>query len=187
MLVKRWMWAVIATFALLIGVVGVGWVAAQGSDADNNEGIAEGADVAITGEALDLASEAALDYVGEGRVTDTEVGDEEGYYEIEVTLDDGRQVDVHLDENFEVLGQEADGDEVEDADEAEEEDIFDTEDEAEGADEPITGEALDLASEAALDYVGEGRVTDTEVGDEEGYYEIEVTLDNGQQVDVHLD
>jgi hypothetical protein len=68
----------------------------------------------ITGEALERASAAALDYTGEGRVTDTEVGDEEGYYEVEVTLDDGSQVDVHLDENFNVLGQEADNDAVED-------------------------------------------------------------------------
>jgi hypothetical protein len=63
----------------------------------------------ITGEALDRASAAALEFTGGGRVTDTEVGDEEGYYEIEVTLEDGSQVDVHLDENFNVIGQEAEG------------------------------------------------------------------------------
>ena len=33
-------------------------------------------------------------------MTGTEVGDEESYYEIEVTLDDGRQVDVQLDESL---------------------------------------------------------------------------------------
>jgi hypothetical protein len=37
-------------------------------------------------------------------VTETEVGDEESYYEVEVTLDDGRQVDVQLDERFAVVG-----------------------------------------------------------------------------------
>ena len=52
---------------------------------------------------------------------------------------------------------------------------------------PITGASLERASKVALDYVGEGRVTDTEIDDEEGYYEIEVTLNNGNQVDVHLD
>ena len=31
-----------------------------------------------------------------------------------ITLDNGQQVDIHLDENFEVLGQEAEGNEVED-------------------------------------------------------------------------
>jgi len=63
----------------------------------------EEVDVPITGTPLELASAAALDYLGEGRVTDTEIGDEEGYYEIEVTLDNGEEVDVHLDRNFKVL------------------------------------------------------------------------------------
>ena len=48
-------------------------------------------------------------FTGEGRVTETEVGDEESLYEVEVTLDDGSQVDVQLDEDFEVVGSEADG------------------------------------------------------------------------------
>ncbi len=63
----------------------------------------EAEDVPITGNALETASAAALEYIGEGRVTDTEIGDEEGYYEIEITLDNGKEVDVHLDENFNVL------------------------------------------------------------------------------------
>ncbi len=71
-------------------------------------------EAAITGAALGKASAAALAYVGEGWVTETEVGDEDGYYEVEITRDNGSQVDVQLDENFKVLGQEADSDEVED-------------------------------------------------------------------------
>jgi uncharacterized membrane protein YkoI len=63
----------------------------------------------ITGAALERASEAALAHTGGGRVTDTEAGDEEGAYEVEVTLDDGSQVDVHLDASFDVLGDEAEG------------------------------------------------------------------------------
>lgn len=63
----------------------------------------------ITGDALERATAAALDHLGEGRVTETEVGDEESYYEVEVTLDDGSQVDVQLDEAFNVVGSEADG------------------------------------------------------------------------------
>jgi hypothetical protein len=69
----------------------------------------------ITGDALTRASAAALQYTGGGTVTDSEVGDEEGYYEVEVTLKDGTQVDVHLDENFQVIGTESDKDETEDA------------------------------------------------------------------------
>jgi hypothetical protein len=52
---------------------------------------------------------------------------------------------------------------------------------------PITGTELERASAAALAETGQGRVTGTEVGDEDSYYEIEVTLDDGSQVDVQLD
>ena len=57
-------------------------------------------EVAITGDALASASAAALAAVGGGTVTQTEVGDEESHYEVEVTFADGHQVDVQLDENF---------------------------------------------------------------------------------------
>ena len=60
-------------------------------------------DQPITKDALTRASAAAIAHAGGGRVTGTEVGDEEGYYEVEVTLSDGRQVDVHLGHDFNVL------------------------------------------------------------------------------------
>ena len=66
--------------------------------------------------ALEKASAAALAETGGGEVTDTEVGDEESYYEVEVTLDDGTQIDVQLDEEFNVVSSEADDDTVEDED-----------------------------------------------------------------------
>jgi len=52
---------------------------------------------------------------------------------------------------------------------------------------PITGQALERASAAALEHAGGGTVTGTEAGDEEGAYEVEVTRAGGGQVDVHLD
>jgi uncharacterized membrane protein YkoI len=64
----------------------------------------------ITGPALEKASAAALAYTGGGRVTETEDGDEESRYEVEVTLDDGSQVDVQLDEQFKVVSSSADHD-----------------------------------------------------------------------------
>ena len=39
-----------------------------------------------------------------GRVTETEVGDDDSYYEVEVSLPDGSQVDVQLDRDFKVIG-----------------------------------------------------------------------------------
>jgi len=89
-----------ATVALVLG--GVGAAAASGGDND-------GAGRSITGDALLKASDAALAHTGEGKVSDTEVGDEEGYYEVEVTLDDGSETDVHLDEDFNVTSTEGEG------------------------------------------------------------------------------
>jgi len=91
---------------LAIVVIGGGAAVATGQMGDNEE--------PITGDALQRASEAALAYTGEGRVTETEQGDEDSFYEVEVTLDDGSQVDVQLDENFNVVGGEADDDSAED-------------------------------------------------------------------------
>lgn len=74
----------------------------------------EGEDVAITGSALERASTVALAYIGEGRVTDSEISDEESYYEIEITIDDGKKVDVQLDENFNVVSTEWEDEEDDD-------------------------------------------------------------------------
>jgi uncharacterized membrane protein YkoI len=90
-------------------LAGTGYAVAGGADDDAT-------DTPITGSALDQASSAALEHTGEGRVTETEVGDEESYYEVEVTLDDGSQVDVQLDEQFNVVGDESDDDSAEDDD-----------------------------------------------------------------------
>lgn len=88
----------IAGVTLSAAAVGGGiGIANAGSDEDN------GPDQSISGTDLDRASAAALAETGEGHVSDTEVGDEESYYEVEVTLDDGSQVDVQLDRNFDVV------------------------------------------------------------------------------------
>jgi uncharacterized membrane protein YkoI len=56
----------------------------------------------ISGDALEKAEAAALADTP-GRVTGTEVGDEESLYEVEVTREDGSQVDVQLDRGFNVV------------------------------------------------------------------------------------
>jgi uncharacterized membrane protein YkoI len=95
--------AVGTAVAAAVAAGGAGIAAAGGSD-----DASEGPDAPITGPALDRAEQAALAETGAGRVTGTEVGDEESYYEVEVTLPDGRQVDVQLDEDFTVVGSDAD-------------------------------------------------------------------------------
>ena len=67
-----------------------------------------GPDHAITGDARLRASDAALKEAGGGRVTETEAGDEDSYYEVEVTKADGTQVDIQLDRDFAVVGSETD-------------------------------------------------------------------------------
>lgn len=89
--------------AVVIGVAGLGVSSQAGASA-----VPEEKDVAITGQAIDKASAAALTHTGQGRVTDTEVSDEESYYEVEVTLSDNSQVDVQLDETFNFVSQKVD-------------------------------------------------------------------------------
>ena len=88
-----------------IAAGGVAIATAGGGDDDD-----DGTERPITGSALRSAGDAALEHTGGGRVTETEVGDEESYYEVEVTRGDGSQVDVQLDRGFKVVGTEGDDD-----------------------------------------------------------------------------
>jgi uncharacterized membrane protein YkoI len=94
------MWIAGGAAALLVAGTGAGVAAASGQGDDNES--------PITGNDLDEASAAALQETGGGRVTETEVGDEDSYYEVEVTLPNGDQVDVQLDAQFNVADQMAD-------------------------------------------------------------------------------
>ena len=91
--------AVLVGTVTVLGLVGVGAAVATSDDDASERPIPAGA--------LDRAKAAALAHTGEGRVTGTEVDDEESKYEVEVTLDDGSEVDVQLDEAFQVVGDEA--------------------------------------------------------------------------------
>jgi len=101
----RYRW-IAAVAVLLVLIVAGATIAVASSD----EGVSDddATEQSISGADLERASEAALDYTGGGEVTGTEVGDEESYYEVEVTLDDGSQVDVQLDRDFNVVGSEGD-------------------------------------------------------------------------------
>ena len=95
--------------AVVLALSGAGAaIATAGGDDDATE-------QPITGTALERAERAALAETGGGEVTETEVDDEESKYEVEVTLDDGTQVDVQLDENFAVVGSEGDTEEEDDS------------------------------------------------------------------------
>jgi hypothetical protein len=65
-------------------------------------------DWALTGTVLDRAKGAALAHTRGGRVTETETGDDGAAYGVEIRRSDGRHVEVALDQNFQVVGEEAD-------------------------------------------------------------------------------
>lgn len=79
--------------------IGTGIAVAQPDDGEGTP---------ITGDALTKASQAALAITGGGTITATEAGDEESFYQVEVTKADGSQVDVQLDPNFLVVGSKTD-------------------------------------------------------------------------------
>lgn len=91
---------------LVVGATAV--LAAVGTGAAVASNDDDATDRSIPGSALQSATDAALAETGQGNVTGTEVADEESYYEVEVTLDDGSQVDVQLDREFHVVSADAD-------------------------------------------------------------------------------
>ena len=81
--------------AVIAGVTAAGVAGAADTGSDDSP------DVAISGTDLERAGEAALAETGGGEVVDSEV--EENGYEVEVDLDDGRQIEVQLDADFAVV------------------------------------------------------------------------------------
>jgi hypothetical protein len=69
-----------------------------------------GEDRPLTGSALEKATAAALQHTGGGTVIETEAGEDGAAYGVEIRLDDGRVVEIDLDANFQVIGQESDDD-----------------------------------------------------------------------------
>ena len=88
---------------------------ADDNGADSEEG--------LTGLDVQKAKSAAIAAVGGGTLTEVELEDgDDGYgarggYEVEVKREDGTQVEVHLDSDYDVVGQEADEDRPNDEDE----------------------------------------------------------------------
>jgi len=92
--------ALLAALVLVAGAISAGFAIAAGGDDDKP----------LTGSNLEKATAAALAHTGGGTVVETEVGDDGAAYGVEVRLDDGRVVEVNLDESFDVIGQQNDDD-----------------------------------------------------------------------------
>jgi hypothetical protein len=95
---------------LVAGVVAVLVLAGIGTGAGIAVGASGDDDKPITGAALDDCTAAALAKHPGGTVTETEVGDGGAAYGVEVRLEDGSQVEVNLDKDCNVIGQENDDD-----------------------------------------------------------------------------
>jgi uncharacterized membrane protein YkoI len=92
--------AILAALVLVAGAISAGFAIAAGGDDDKP----------LTGSSLQKATAAALAHTGGGTVVETEIGDDGAAYGVEVRLDDGRVVEVNLDESFHVIGQATDDD-----------------------------------------------------------------------------
>jgi uncharacterized membrane protein YkoI len=92
-----------AVVAMLVALGGAGIAYANGGDSEEQ----------LTGPEAEKAKSAAIEAVGGGTVTEVERDDgygTSGFYEVEVTREDGSQLEVHLDGDYDVVGQEADDD-----------------------------------------------------------------------------
>lgn len=70
--------------------------------------VADTPDAPLTGSDLDKAIQSALAHTSGGTVTETEIGDDGSPYGVEIRKPGGQYVEVNLDNNFVVVGEEAD-------------------------------------------------------------------------------
>ena len=91
-----------AAVAMLVALGSAGIAYANGGDSEEP----------LTGPDAEKAKNAALAAVGGGSVTEVERDDGygTGVFEVEVQRDDGAQVEVHLDRDYNVVGQQTDED-----------------------------------------------------------------------------
>jgi uncharacterized membrane protein YkoI len=92
-----------AAVAMLLALGAAGIAYANGTDSEEQ----------VTSPEADKAKSAAIAAVGGGTVSEVERDDgygTSGVYEVEVTRDGGNQLEVHLDGDYNVVGQEADED-----------------------------------------------------------------------------
>lgn len=143
--------------AAALAVAGPVWAATTSDDPQGSE--------------RDRVAAAATEALGGGAVLDVETSDDHGEaYEVEVRTDKGQQIDVHLDNDLEVVSQET---EAEDSDHDE---------------RALTASERAQAGKAALAAVGSGTVLDAEASDDKGVsYEVEVRAADNAEWDVDLD
>jgi hypothetical protein len=109
----RWLLAAALGLALVAAGVGVGVASNVFDDPNGAETETNDSDEPITGTDADRAASAALEYTDReyatgGEVNGVEAGDDGSAFGVEVRLPDGRQVEVHVDADFTIAGDELD-------------------------------------------------------------------------------
>ena len=99
---SRRLMLVLAAAVVVVAVAVTGRIAIAGG--------VGGDDQPLTGAPLQKANAAALAHTGGGTVTESEVGDDGAAYDVEVLLANGNTVEVRLDNQYQVSGQEANDD-----------------------------------------------------------------------------
>lgn len=167
---------IVTTLALTLGACG-------GDDDDT-----------ISSADREKASAAAVAYVGGGAVTDAGRGDgDDSYaYEVEVTLPNGTDIDVELDDSFGVTNSPPKAADFTAEAPATTPSAAPTDSTPTSAapddDRALTGSILTQASAAALKATDGGKVTETSGSDDADHvYEVDVLLPSGEDVTVELD
>jgi uncharacterized membrane protein YkoI len=186
---KKKTWIIAGAVAVV--VLGGAGVAVAATDPFDN-------DDRLSGQELESASAAALEAVGEGTVSEAERSNDLDHdYTVEVRLDNGDDVDVELDDSFEVVRVDGvvpgtgtnrgSGSGADDSDDAAATTAPATPATRVDDDTPITAEERASAESAALAEVGSGSVTDLDRSDESDHaWEVEVTVADGTDFDVEL-
>lgn len=172
---KRVLVPTVAAIAVL-GVGGTVWTAT--------------ADDSLEGEERDRVAAAAVEAAGGGEAIDVETSDDRGAaYEVEVRREDGTELDVSLDQDLDVVQQEADDTDDEGRDDDGRDDEAEGGDDSSDADDRVLGDAERADVEkAALAAVGGGTVVGVEASDDAGEaYEADVRDRAGKEWDVVLD
>ena len=156
----------------------------------------------LSAQTTDRAREAALAETGGGTVTEVDdIGDGLPGYEVEVSLPDGTETHVFLDDDYAVTstrtsddrggrdGRDDDRDDAAGSGSGATGGSGATDDATSGAGAgDLTGADYDQASAAAVAAAGGGTVTDADRSDDAGVaYEVDVRLADGTEVDVDLD
>ena len=183
---KTWIIAGAAAAVIVLGGTGIAYAATDGFDTDNDR---------LSGQDLESASAAALDAVGEGTVSEAERSDDLDHdYTVEVRLDNGDDVDVELDESFEVVridgvvpGTGSGATSGSSSGSSNGSSSAPSSSAAVNDDAPIGDEERASAEAAALAEVGSGTVTDLDRSDDADHaWEVEVTVADGTDFDVEL-